>query len=191
MIAQIRGTVAAIETSALVVDVGGVGYRVNTTPGTAAALTEGAEVALRTHLVVREDALELYGFTEQPARVLFEHLIGVSGVGPKSALSILSIAQPQTLMSAVAAGDTSYLTQVSGIGQKNANKIVLELKDKLGAAAEVGEATYEHDGDALEALKALGYSASESRQALQSIDASVTGTNERIKAALKHLGSGS
>jgi Holliday junction DNA helicase RuvA len=191
MIAQVRGYVASVGTGTVVIDVGGLGYRVNVTPGAAAVLTEGAEATLLTHLVVREDALELYGFTEQPARTLFEHLIGVSGVGPKSALSILSIAQPETLMSAVAAGDTSYLTQVSGIGQKNANKIVLELKDKLSAVAETESAHYEHDSDALEALKALGYSTAESRQALQAVDATIRGTNERIKEALKHLGAGS
>ena len=150
----------------------------------------GDNTALWTYTAVRENALDLYGFTTHDEMSFFELLLDVSGIGPKSALSILSLAPLDTLKRAIATGDTSYLNKVSGIGRKTAEKIIIELRDKL--QAHKGEdgvpSTLRGESDIVEALKSLGYSQNEARDALKQIPSTIEGTNARIKEALKILG---
>lgn len=168
-------------------DVCGIGYKIFTTTGTLSNTEE--TVSLWTYLVVREQALDLYGFATQEELGLFELLISVSGVGPKSALAILSVARVKDLKRAIASGETSHLTSVSGIGKKVAHKIVLELKDKILDMPSDDSGALSSEVEALEALKSLGYREADAREALRAIENPDLGTNERITRALKHLGS--
>ena len=190
MISHIKGKVLLKGDRFIIVDVSGVGYKVYVPIDTIRKTgNEEPEISLWTHLAVREDALNLYGFVEYGEVELFEMLIGISGVGPKSALGIMGVAPLDTLKTAIASGDTTYLTKVSGIGKKNAEKIVLELRDKLGAIAiKNTDGTLREGSDVVDALQSIGYSASEAREALKNIPPEVTGTSERIKEALKNLG---
>jgi Holliday junction DNA helicase RuvA len=138
---------------------------------------------------VRETALDLYGFVGEREQGLFEKLLTVSGIGPKSALGILDLASVETLHSAIVSGNAAYLTSVSGIGKKTAEKIVLELKDKMGAAISASGEAVSGDHEALEAMHALGYSQSEAREALRKVPASVMGSSDRIREALRIIGS--
>jgi Holliday junction DNA helicase RuvA len=139
-------------------------------------------------LVVREDAFELYGFESIRERSFFRLLLTVSGIGPKSALAILNISDIETLARAIASKNAAYLTSVSGIGKRTAEKIVVELQEKVssfGVAA--SDDLLAEEADVIEALKTLGYSPSESREALKHVPSGVVGSNERIKAALRIL----
>lgn len=187
MISSLDGTIKRKDLHALVIDVGGVGYRVAVTTDTALEATVGSPISIWTHLVVRETALELFGFLEKETLEIFELLITISGIGPKSAMGILNVATPAMLRQAVASGDTTYLTRVSGIGKKNAEKIVLELKDKLKTTSEDRGTDMRSEGDALEALVSLGYSERDARDALKKVPKEIVGASERVKAALKLL----
>jgi holliday junction DNA helicase RuvA len=187
MIASVSGSVRHKDLNHLVVDVGGIGYRVAVTTDIAAEAVLSQPIFLWTYLAVRETALDLYGFSEKEALEVFELLITISGIGPKTALGILNVASPATLRQAVSTGDTSYLTRVSGIGKKNAEKIVLELKDKLIYAIGDERASTSAEGDALEALISLGYSERDARDALKKVSKDVKDAGERVKAALKLL----
>ena len=192
MISHITGTVLHTDLRYLVVDAHGVGYKVFITPEIVA--TVGSTISLWTYLAVRENALDLYGFHSQDALAFFELLITVSGIGPKTALGILSAASVDTLHNAIESGDTSDLTKVSGIGKKNAEKIVLELRDKIDGWSALNHSSKpkspgaQSDGDVIEALKALGYTHNESRDALKKIDKTLIDTGAKVKAALKLLG---
>ncbi|OHA92334.1 MAG: Holliday junction DNA helicase RuvA [Candidatus Zambryskibacteria bacterium RIFCSPLOWO2_02_FULL_51_21] len=187
MISSLSGTVRHKDLHYIVIDVGGVGYRVAVTTDTALEASPSSSIFLWTHLAVRENSLDLYGFSNLENLGVFELLITISGIGPKTALGILNVATPAMLRQAVASGDTSYLTKVSGIGRKNAEKIVLELKDKLKVSdADKGIDT-RTEGDALEALVSLGYSERDAREALKHVPKEVKGASERVKAALKNL----
>lgn len=189
MLASISGTVHYKSMHHLVVDVSGVGYKIFVTTDTALEREVGEPVFLWTHLAVRETALDLYGFSEREDLETFELLITISGIGPKTALGILNVASPSMLRQAVANNDTSYLTKVSGIGRKNADKIVLELRDKL-VTTEDDISTGKHaseTADALEALVSLGYGERDARDALKQVPAEVESASERVKAALKVL----
>ena len=188
MIAHLSGRVLTHNEHSLILAAQGVGYLVHTTNSVLSRYLPGSEVALFTHLSVRENALDLFGFEAQDEVRFFELLIGVSGVGPRSALSIMNLASVEVLCSAVAKGDTSYLTKVSGIGKKSAEKIVLELKDKVAEFGAREESIYEGDTDVMDALTALGYSLGEAREALAHIPDSAQTTNDRLKEALKVLG---
>lgn len=186
MIAQLTGKIAFKHDRFVVLDVAGVGYKVFASGETLKELKKTDQiVSLWTHLVVREDALDLYGFRDRTELDFFVLLIAISGVGPKSALSILSLAPPETLRQAVTSGNTAYLTQVSGIGKKIAEKIVLELRDKINHLT--GGDSLAGDQEVIMAMEALGYSAREAREALRSIPAEITGTEAKIKEALKKL----
>lgn len=188
MIARLSGKVAYKGISHIIIDVGGVGYQVyltRTAMGIAPA--EGEEYSCFTYLAVRENALDLYGFENRAELEFFESLLGVSGIGPKSAIGILSVAPVDLLKSAIGSGEAAHLTRVAGIGKKTAEKIVVELRDKLGA--EGGESGFSsEDADALEALQSLGYSLSEARDALQNIPSDIEGTKDKLAAALRSLG---
>ncbi len=189
MIRRIRGSVLEITEKSAVVDVGGVGYEVYLPTGAISGLRLGEMATIETRLIIRDDAHELYGFTDKSELEFFELLLGVSGVGPKSALTIVSIGSINTLKKAIGSGDLSYLTKVSGIGKKTAEKIIVELRDKLalmGHNAREGELSGE--SDALEALLALGYTREESRDALKDVPALFSETSGRVREALKILG---
>lgn len=190
MIAFLEGTIELKGEKFAVVNVGGVGYKVFVGKETRAKMPEkGGGVKCWTHQYAREDSVELYGFLHYGELELFEILIGISGIGPKGALGILGIAPADTLKKAIAAGDTSYLTRVSGIGRKTAEKIVLELRDKMSGTGITPEAPeLKDEADALEALVSLGYSPREAREALGRVGQEITGTQRRVSEALKKLG---
>ncbi|MEK7569458.1 MAG: Holliday junction branch migration protein RuvA [Patescibacteria group bacterium] len=182
MIGSLRGKVILKTEKFLVVESGGVGYKINATPETISKVA--GDAFLWTHTHVREDAIELYGFENRENLEFFEMLLSVPSIGPKSALAILGIATLETLRKAVSTGDTAYLTKVSGIGRKTAEKIVVELRDKI---SDEGGTSLAGELDALEALKSLGYSQSEAREALKKVSGA-SDTNAKIKEALKILG---
>jgi Holliday junction DNA helicase RuvA len=190
MISHLRGTIIEITEKYIVLDVQGIGYKVFCSTDTLAGLREGIEASLSTYLAVREDALDLYGFISSEEKGFFEMLISVSGIGPKGALGILGQTSVETLKQAIGTGDTSYLTKVSGIGRKTAEKVVLELRDKLRAHVTIkeGPGSLRSESDVVEALKSLGYSPNEARDTLKEIPDNIVGTNARIKEALKILG---
>jgi Holliday junction DNA helicase RuvA len=188
MIGHLEGKVHSAHAGYVIVSVGGVGYKVAATRETLGALQAGKDAALWTHLAVRDDALDLYGFSSQEELRFFEMLLMVPGIGPKSALAVLDIASIGTLRSAIAAGNASYLTNVSGIGKKTAEKIVLELKDKVGAPEHTGKAALKGDEEALEAMRALGYTQAEAREALRKVPTEIEKSSARLREALRILG---
>ena len=188
MIGYLEGKILEKRIGEVLLSVGGVGYLVHVNPETLTDIgNEGAIGQLHTYLAVRENALDLYGFLNLETLNFFELLIKISGVGPKSALSILAVAPLATLKKAISSSDISYLTKVSGIGKKTAEKIVLELRDKL---SKLGEGGPELAGasDALAALVSLGYGQSEAREALKAVPDEAKNVNEKIREALKILG---
>lgn len=199
MIAQLRGEVLHRDTGTVVVDVLGVGYLVHVTPGERLP-ARGEQVELHTSLQVREESMTLYGFMERSSLALFELLLTSSGVGPKLALAALGTHRPDVLRTAVAGADIATLTQVPGIGKKVAERLVLELKDRIGAvpaatAPDAGGAGPSGEpsvlGEVRDALLSLGYSSSEVRAALGSIEVTEDAASaELLRAALRALGSG-
>ena len=181
MISRLRGTAAARVGERIVLDVGGVGYALAVTPTAARLAERGGEVSLETYLHVREDALQLYGFAEPAERELFEHLLAVSGVGPKVALAIVSGSPPADLRRAIALEDTARFEAIPGIGKKTAQRVVLELKEKLGSVAAAPEKG--HVG-ARDALVELGYSVVEAEQALAAVDPDLP-VEEQVRRALR------
>jgi Holliday junction DNA helicase RuvA len=184
MIARLRGRVAARRPDGLDIDVGGVGYLVHATPSVLRSADGGAEVVVETYLHVREDALQLYGFADAAERELFAHLLSVSGVGPKVALAIVSGSAPDELRRAIAFEDTARFQAIPGIGKKTAQRVVLELKEKLGSAADAPEPMEIGDSFARDALVNLGYSAAEAETALAPIDPELP-PDERVRLALR------
>ena len=185
MIAQLRGRITGRAGAGLIVDVNGVGYLVNATP--TVQRLGGGEVTIQIHTVVREDALQLYGFATADERELFELLLGVSGVGPKVALSIVSGSTPAELRKAIARDDVKRFQAIPGIGLKTAQRVVLELKEKIAPLAAV-EAPHLGAGDghivARDALVELGYSAAEAEQRLATVDPDLPPA-ERVREALR------
>ncbi len=190
MIAHIKGKIIDKSEKFLVIEANGLGYLVFSPTSTILNSPKvGEEISLWTYLAVRETALDLYGFETRDEKSFFELLIGVSGIGPKNALSILSLAPIEILKKAIGSGDTTYMTKVSGIGKKTAEKIVVELRDKLSALGHNdADGSLRGDADVIEALQSLGYSQHEIRNALKEVSPETTGTNEKIKEALKILG---
>jgi holliday junction DNA helicase RuvA len=187
MIAHLKGTLLFRGPKHLIIDVGGVGYKISTSAETFKMLPKkGESVELFTHLYVRETAMELYGFSTMAELEFFEMLIGISGIGPRSALGVLSVAPLDSLKKAIASGETDYLTKVSGIGKKVAEKIILELGDKL--AGDIGTQPSREMSDVLDALQALGYSAKEARETIHKIPAEADTMDKKIKEALRLLG---
>lgn len=175
MIASVSGTVASIGLDHAVIDVGGVGLAVRTIPATLAELRRGETATLTTTLVVREDSLTLFGFASPQAKELFELVQSVSGVGPKIALALLTVLEPEELRRALASGDTAALTRAPGIGKKSAERLVLELQDKAGAVGPVGAAAPSAAapwGDQLlEALVGLGFTSKQASDAVGAVAA--------------------
>ena len=187
MIASLEGKILEVREKSLVLGTGGVGYRIFTTSSNLGGLSVGDDSFFYTHLAIRENAHELYGFRNKDELSFFELLITIPGIGPKSALSILNIASLDSLRSAIATGDTGYLTKVSGIGRKTAEKIVLELRDKVGSVESSGKTSLKEESDALLALMSLGYNERDVREVLKQINKPGTPTQEIVREALKNL----
>lgn len=193
MIGSIKGKIILKTEKFLIVETSGVGYKISVSPDTLSKTKKtGEEVILWTHTHVREDSLNLYGFLDYSELEFFEMLISVSGIGPKGALTILGVSSIETLRKAISTSDTSYLTKISGIGKKTAEKIVIELRDKIAGDMknEKGNNSLQSDLDSLEALKSLGYSQNEAREALKKVADTTPdiNTNAKIREALKILG---
>lgn len=193
MIRSLRGTLAGVGPDGVVIEVGGVGLLVHVSSQTQARLSAfGTTVALETHLVVREDALELFGFTSPDERELFVAFLGVSGVGPRSAIAICGLTDPDGLRRAIQSGDAKTLQGAPGIGKRTAERIVLELRDRLGGVATLGappgtgSASTAAIDDARAALVALGYSADEISWALGDADADAA-TGDIVRHCLTKL----
>jgi len=190
MIATLRGEISQIEDNAIVVEVGGVGLRIFVPAPLRTRLKTGEVLLLYTHLVVREDALTLYGFESQADRELFNTLLGVDGVGPKVALSVLSTMTLDAIQRAVFAEEADVLSRVPGVGKKTAQKMALHLKDKLkptDALARVASMS-DTDGEVLAALTALGYSVIEAQTAIQAIPKDTPDDVEaRLRVALQYF----
>lgn len=185
MIRRITGTAVEVDPLSAVIDVSGVGYLLFI-PNTG-GITEGSEVTLHTYLAVRENAMDLYGFVTKKELSMFELLLGVPKVGPKSALQILSQADITLLEKAALTNDPTYLTKMSGIGKKTAEKIVAELKDKLDADGFELTPGEHGDADIVDALLALGYSQREAREVIGKLSPELTDTDARLKEALMLL----
>jgi len=191
MIAHVFGIVAEKFAGSLIVDVHGVGYEINVAASDYDVALLGDEVKLYTYHHIREQSQDLFGFSSHAGKKLFEMLITVQGVGPKAALAILSLGDAETVRNAIANSDGAYLAKASGVGKKTAERVVVDLSDKVGTPI-----VYRRDGDvgvqvelnvsdeALEALIALGYTLNDATQALQDVSPDLT-TSERVREALK------
>lgn len=195
MIASVRGPVLAIDLDHAVVEVGGVGYAVYATPATLAELLRGEETRLWTSLVVREDSMTLYGFAEAESRDLFELLRTASGVGPRLALATLAVLSPDQLRNALGDGNITVLTQVPGVGKKSAERLVLELRDKVGTVPGADQSGQAQRGrlrtEVTEALVGLGFSTKQAEQTLESVLAAGGedgDTSAVLRRALAELG---
>jgi holliday junction DNA helicase RuvA len=190
MIATLRGEVSQIEENALILEVGGVGLRVFVPGPLRARMKAGEGIMLYTHLIVREDALTLYGFESQADRELFNILLGVDGVGPKVALSVLSTMTLDAVQRAVFADEGELLSRVPGVGKKTAQKMALHLKDKLKPTDTLARvaAMSDNDSEVLAALTSLGYSVVEAQTAIQSIAKDAPdNVEDRLRLALQYF----
>jgi holliday junction DNA helicase RuvA len=181
MIKQVTGIVLSTEPGGCVIDVAGWGVFLHTP--TTAQITLGERVTLLTYMAVKQDGIELYGFTDSNDRTFFELLLTVSGVGPKTALSILTKAPRESLENAIATRDISYLTRVAGMSKKAAEKISVELSEKIIPSGETQGTT---DSEVLDTLIALGYTEREARSAIARVPLHISGRDERLKAALSN-----
>lgn len=188
MIAHLRGKIEYLKDNYAVINVNNVGYKVFLSVYTFGKVAGKTEAAFYIHTYVREDTLALYGFLTLEELEMFELLLSISGIGPKAGMGILSIATPKTIKTAILNEDPSILTKVSGIGKKTADRVILELKNKVSdiSTGDKEEATI--DVDAIEALMTMGYTNSEARDALKSVPADVKDVGARVKQALKNLG---
>ncbi len=184
MIASLTGQVKDRDARSLVLDIHGVGMRVEVLPRVFDRAPAGSSVTLWTHLYVREDALELYGFLERNELQLFQQLIEISGVGPRMAMGVLSAASVKDLEAAIELGQSTVLTKVSGVGKKTAERIILELRGKL---ADVMPGDDSDLSATIDALTSLGYSAREAREAAVATPPEMS-VGDRVKTALKQLG---
>lgn len=183
-----RGSVLIKTEKYLIIDTGSLGYRVSCPPSAIELAEKGKDIELFIHHYQTENSSDLYGFREMNELHFFEQLITISGVGPKSAIGILSTAPVEDIQRAIAHGDSSVLTRVSGIGRKTAERVIVELKEKMEQSGVPGEAADESFVDALEALVQLGYSRVEARKALREATGQELSSQERLKEALKVLG---
>ncbi len=191
MIASVRGRVAAVAPDSAVIEVGGVGMAVQCSPGTLAGLRTGEEARLATSLVVREDSLTLYGFADDDEKQLFELLQTASGVGPRLAQAVLAVHTPDAVRRAVSGGDLAALTRVPGIGKKGAERLVLELRDRIGpvpvgADGNAGVVTGAWQDQVRQGLVGLGWSAAQADQAVAAVAETVDGTTPPVPVLLKH-----
>ena len=187
MIGSLRGPVSHIGADHVLIDMGGVGYRVVVAPALLGKLHVGSEATLLVHHLVREDQQALFGFAKPEELAFFELLMTVNGVGPRLALAITSAHPVTRLQMAIVTDDLDVLTSVSGVGRKTAERIVLELREKIHAAGIAVGPGAAADSDVVAALESLGYTASEARRAAGSVATVDGGLDERIRAALQEL----
>ncbi len=199
MFHYISGIVAELLPGMAVIDCGGVGFQINTSNYTLSQLKTGEKARLYTYVYIREDILEIYGFSGRSEKHCFEMLLGVSGVGPKAALSILSVNTPESLVMSIVTGNEKAITAAAGVGKKIAQRVILELKDKMAketessgfydAASFSAAPVSDHSklGDASAALAVLGYSSQEINAALKHVPVDELSLEEIIKAALKQM----
>lgn len=191
MIGALNGVILHRDDPYLIIDVHGVGYKVLVPTTILAKLSGvGEAVTVFTHTHVKEDALELFGFAEYADLKLFEYLISVSGVGPKTALGIFSVGSRSAIVQAISSGDVSFFTSVPRLGKKNGQKIIIELKNKLGAGGDLdlSESGGADQNELITALKAFGFSAAESQEAIQALNGKGETVEEKVRLALKYLG---
>ncbi len=190
MVSFLRGKILNKGRGYVIVETNNVGYQVFVNSVMFADFDINQEVEIYTHQYVREDSLDLYGFKSLEDLEIFELLLSISGIGPKSALGVLAIASVADIKDSIARGDSALLTKVSGIGRKTAERVVLELREKIGKMTDNGQQAAgagSVSGDEIDALMALGYSMAQARDALRGVDAEIKDSGERIKAALKGL----
>jgi len=190
MIASLRGVVAAIAPDSAVIEVGGVGLRVHCAPGTLAGLKAGVEARLSTSMVVREDSLTLYGFADDDEKQLFELLQTASGVGPRLAQAVLAVHQPDAVRRAISGGDIAALTRVPGIGKKGAERLVLELRDRIGPVfaggdGRAGVLVGEWQDQVRQGVLALGWTATQADQAVAAVAETVDGDVPPVPVLLR------
>jgi len=189
MISYLKGKIILKKEKFIIISTGNVGYKVFAMSSFGEV---GEEIELFTYLNVREDALALYGFAEYKELELFELLISISGIGPKAGMGILALADPETIKIAIAKGDSSILTRVSGIGKKTAERVILELRNKFSISdvENIEDKTKEigNHSDALDALVSLGYSPNDAKRALANLSPEIKDVGDKIKKALKELG---
>ncbi|MDG3011349.1 Holliday junction branch migration protein RuvA [Rhodococcus sp. D2-41] len=196
MIASIRGEVLDLALDHVVIEAAGVGYRINATPATIGGLSRGAEARLLTTMIVREDSMTLYGFADSESRALFALLQTVSGVGPKVAMAVLAVLEPEALTRALSEGDTAMLTRVPGIGKRSAERMVVELRDKVAVTAPAAGGVAQTSAfgpvrdQVVEALTGLGFPLKQAEQATEKVLADQPGasTSVTLRAALSLLG---
>ena len=188
MIATLKGNLEFLNDSYAVIDVNGVGYKVFISAYTMGKLAGASAIFIYTHTYVREDSLSLYGFLSLEELEMFEMLISISGIGPKAGMSILSIADAKTIRNAIANEDPSILTKVSGVGKKTAERVILELRNKIGQLGTHEKQEVSADSDAIDALIAMGYSVTQARETLKLVPNEITDVAKRVTAALKLLG---
>lgn len=186
MIGYLKGELLEMDGNEALIGVGGVGYRVRVVEGNKSVVV-GGETVLYVHTHVREDELSLFGFEEKKDLRMFELLIGVSGVGPKMAMNILRRGRAEQVQKAVAVADVGFFTSVSGIGKKNAQRIIVDLKSKLGDLADLDLAGEEGSDEVAEALAQMGFVRQEVAKVLRELESGLS-DEERIKAAIKKLG---
>jgi len=186
MIGSIKGNITQKSTNYIIVGTAGVGYKIFVPQSLLLTLKVGQEISLVIHTYVREDQITLYGFQTLPELEFFELLLTVSGVGPKSALGIMSLASLEMIKSAIVSEDPTVFTKVSGVGRKTAERVIVELKAKLKDEAATAPIAKEHS-DALDALMSLGYKEQEAREALKAVPKEVSNLQEKVKIALKAL----
>ena len=191
MIAHIKGEVAEKFDSSVIVDVNGVGYEIALTALDFDAITVGETQKFYTHHSVRENGEDLYGFSSLAAKKLFELLTSVNGIGPKAGMAILSLAAPEDVRNAIANADVAFISKASGVGKKSAERVIVDLRDKVGLPSHVGATavfvptgTKPEKDEALDALIALGFPLKEATEALEKVDKNLS-VEERIRAALK------
>jgi len=190
MIGFLKGTVELLDRPFVLIDVNGVGYRVLVSGNVLSKLTKGDKVRIFTYTYVREDALELFGFWELEDLKLFESLISVSGIGPKTALNIFSFGSRGEIIEAIVKSDTSFFTSVPRLGTKNAQRIIIDLKNKMGAGSDVdlsGKDLLEN-AEVVDALKNFGFTVGEAQKVVREIKTSGLSLDEKIKLALRALG---
>ncbi|MDP3994010.1 MAG: Holliday junction branch migration protein RuvA [bacterium] len=189
MLGYISGTIKAIRKNYIIVATDYLGYKIFVIPQVSLSLEPAQKVSFYIYTHVREDQLSLYGFSTLPEQEFFELLLGISGIGPKMALSIMSIANLEMIKSAIANQDAGVFTKISGIGLKTAERLILELKDKIGEYADKDDFkdVSQMHADVIDVLLALGYSRSEARKALAELPKDLTNADDKIRIALRSL----
>lgn len=189
MIAHLLGTITEKADNSVIIDVHGVGYEVALTAPDAEQLHLDDQAKIYTYHAIRENSEELYGFSTLAAKRLFELLLSVNGVGPKAAINILSLGPPESVRNAIANTDSAFIAKAAGVGKKSAERVIVDLRDKVGLPSKIGQATSDFlapntEDEALDALIALGFPLKEATLALAEVDSSLS-VEERIRLALK------